>query len=109
MIDWDRVSELRDEVGAEDFDEVVEIFLDEADAEVAKLPHLSDAPGIEALLHFLKGSALNLGLSEFADRCSAGERLARDGGTRVDVAAIVACYDASKAELHDRLRQIAAA
>ena len=29
MIDWARVSELRDEVGAEDFDEVVELFLEE--------------------------------------------------------------------------------
>lgn len=109
MIDWDRVSELRDEVGAEDFDEVVEIFLDEADAEIARLPQLSDAEGIEALLHFLKGSALNLGFSEFAARCSAGEKLARDGGAQVDVAAIVTCYDASKAELHDQLRRIAAA
>ena len=31
MIDWTRVSELRDEVGAEDFDEVVELFLEEVD------------------------------------------------------------------------------
>ena len=27
MIDWNRVLELRDEVGAEDFDEVVELSL----------------------------------------------------------------------------------
>ena len=27
MIDWDRVSELRDEVGADDFDEVVDLLL----------------------------------------------------------------------------------
>ena len=34
MIDWDRVSELRDEVGAEDFLEVVEMFLDEVNEEI---------------------------------------------------------------------------
>ena len=31
MIDWNRISTLRDEVGAEDFDEVVELFLDEVE------------------------------------------------------------------------------
>ena len=34
MIDWTRVSELRDEIGAEDFGDVVEIFLEEVEAEV---------------------------------------------------------------------------
>jgi hypothetical protein len=29
MIDWDRVQELRDEIGAEAFGEVVELFLEE--------------------------------------------------------------------------------
>ena len=29
MIDWARVAEFYDEVGAEDFDEVVELFLEE--------------------------------------------------------------------------------
>ena len=29
MIDWQRVNELRDEVGAEDFEEVVDLFLEE--------------------------------------------------------------------------------
>ena len=31
MIDWGRVAELRDEVGAENFSEVVCLFLEEAD------------------------------------------------------------------------------
>ena len=31
MISWERVNELRDEVGQEDFLEVVEIFLEEVD------------------------------------------------------------------------------
>ena len=33
MIDWNRVAALREEVGAEDFDEVVELFLQEVDEE----------------------------------------------------------------------------
>ena len=42
MIDWARVSELRDEVGAEDFDEVVELFLEEVDEAIAALRDLTD-------------------------------------------------------------------
>ena len=37
MIEWDRVAELRDEVGAEDFAEVVELFLDEVEATLARI------------------------------------------------------------------------
>ena len=42
MIDWARVSELRDEVGAEDFDEVVELFLEEVEEAIAALRDLTD-------------------------------------------------------------------
>ena len=31
MIDWARVSELRDEVGPEDFEEVLHLFLEEVE------------------------------------------------------------------------------
>lgn len=31
MIDWNRAAELREEVGAEDFSEVVDLFLEECD------------------------------------------------------------------------------
>ncbi|WP_442970022.1 hypothetical protein [Roseovarius sp. ZX-A-9] len=37
MIDWSRVAELRSEIGAEDFDEVVELFLEEVEAEISVL------------------------------------------------------------------------
>lgn len=42
MIDWARVSERRDEVGEEDFDEVVELFLEEVDEAIAALCDLTD-------------------------------------------------------------------
>ena len=42
MIDWASVSELRDEVGAEDFDEVVELFLEEVDEAIIALRDLVD-------------------------------------------------------------------
>ena len=58
MIDWARVSELRDEVGAEDFDEVVELSLEEVDEAIAALRDLTDLSELEPQCHFLKGSAL---------------------------------------------------
>lgn len=77
MIDWSRVSELRAEVGEEDFGEVVELFLEEVDSVIEALsPDMDD---IEEQLHFLKGSALNLGFAEFADHCGQGEAAAAAG------------------------------
>ena len=54
-------------------------------------------PEMESQLHFLKGSALNLGLSDLAALCQEGERLAGQGrGSEADPARIVAIYEASK-------------
>ena len=79
MIEWDRVAELRDEVGAEDFAEVVELFLDEVEATLARIGADPALDQLERDLHFIKGSALNLGFSELAALCLKGERSARSG------------------------------
>lgn len=95
MINWSKVTELREEVGAEDFDEVVELFLDEVDDTISHL----GTPGrsVEHDLHFLKGSALNLGFDDFSDLCRAGEETAAQGaGDTVDLGAVIACYHTSK-------------
>ena len=52
MIDWARVSELRHEVGAEDFDEVVELFLEEVDEAIAALRDLTDLSELEPQCYF---------------------------------------------------------
>ena len=96
MIDWDRVSELRDEVGAEDFLEVVEMFLDEVNEEIDTFTVEMTAQELEAKLHFLKESALNLGFQAFADLCRVGEDMARQGEVSgIDRPAIIRCYRAS--------------
>jgi len=110
MIDWDRVSELRDEVGADDFDEVVDLFLGEVEGELAELPDPNDAAALENKLHFLKGSALNLGFSAFADLCQAGETNAKTGEVSgINLPEINACYQKSKSEFLASLQQFAAA
>lgn len=97
MIDWARVTELREEIGDEDFSEVVELFLEEVDAVIATLaPGMAD---LEAQLHFLKGSALNLGFDAFSTLCQDGESAAASGGgAGVDIPRILTVYAASRAE-----------
>jgi HPt (histidine-containing phosphotransfer) domain-containing protein len=51
---------------------------------------------LESLLHFLKGSALNLGFSDLALLCQTGERLAAQGDISTDLNQIRAVYAASK-------------
>lgn len=104
MIDWDRVSQLQDEVGRDDFKEVVEMFLDEVREELDTLSSMLTAKELEEKLHFLKGSALNLGLEAFAELCRSGETMARNGHAHaVETDVIITCYKASIQQLSDRM------
>ncbi|QPM91456.1 Hpt domain-containing protein [Pseudooceanicola algae] len=105
MICWSQVTELRDDVGHEDFPEVVEIFLEEVAENLASLAH---DPALEEVLHALKGNALNLGFDRFATLCADAERLATaGGGDAVDLKTIRQTFDESRAlfltELPQRL------
>lgn len=110
MIDWRRVEELREEIGADGFSEVADMFLDEAEQAVQALQSGLAAGEIAAQLHFLKGSALNLGLSELAAICQEGERKAAAGaGGGIDVRQVAAIYRDSRAQLVQRLATDSAA
>jgi len=109
MINWARVKELCDEVGSEDFDEVVDLFLEEVDEVTDRLKSALDPPTLEADLHFLKGSALSLGFSDFAALCQDGETASAQGKSGdVDVAAILSSYDASKVVFLNELPEVMA-
>lgn len=110
MIDWARIKDLRSEIGSIDFLEVVEMFLDEADEVVSRLGGLPALDQVEGQLHFLKGAALNLGLTDLAARCQDGERRAANGDARsVDLAEVVLIYNASRQLLSDSLDRISVA
>src|SRR6056297_3374030 len=98
MIDWARVSELREEVGPEDFDEVVSLFLSEVGEVIARLQTAPDPARLEEDLHFLKGAALNLGFHALAELCQQGESAAAAGraGT-VPLPPVLACHARSQA------------
>lgn len=101
MIDWDRVRELHDDVGAEDFAALVDIFLDEVDEVTARLGGPPETISAEDL-HFLRGAMLNLGFSQVSALCQALEsRIA--GGNR-DAEGAAALLDAYKAARSEFLR-----
>lgn len=97
MINWDQVTALRDEVGTEDFDDIVALFLDEVEEVTDRLANAQTSHSVEEDLHFLKGSALNLGFTAFSDLCQKGETLAAHGGAgKVDLQQILSTYEMSK-------------
>ena len=73
------------------------LFVDEADAEIAGFKASQDVDALENRLHFLKGSALNLGFSDLARICQKAESAAAWGATDdIDIGAIISCYESSK-------------
>lgn len=103
MIDWSRVDELVDEIGAEDFGEVVELFLDEVETAIAALEACGGNPVVtEEQMHFLKGAALNIGFETLAKLCQKGEKAAAEGKPdTVTPEEVRSCYESSR----DRFQQ----
>jgi len=68
MLDAARITELKQEVGLDDFVEVVGIFCEEVEEVLAELPQ-TPVTDIADKLHFLKGSALNIGMIGVGELC----------------------------------------
>ena len=97
MIDWERVMDLREEVGPEDFLEVAELFLSEVGSVLERLGQAINVNTLENDMHFLKGAALNLGFADFAQMCRQGEQLAAAANFgAIDIAAVIACFNNSR-------------
>lgn len=102
MIDWTRITVLRAEIGEDDLQEVIGLFLEETDEVIARLDEGVDVAELESLLHFLKGSALNLGFSDLADVCQDGERKAAIGeGAAIDLEVVINLYCTSRTTFMD--------
>lgn len=98
MIDWSRVRELRREIGEEGFAEVVELFLDEVETAIGRLASATSTRASAEDMHFLKGSAWNLGFVDFGALCHDSERRAAAGRfEQADLERVMTCYAASKA------------
>lgn len=109
MVDWSRVKDLRSEVGSDDFEEIIAMFLEETDAVIAGITKAKSTRSLESELHFLKGSALNIGLASFARLCQQGEKVASSGTLPVDLDEIVQAYWRSRNDLLAQLSSQVAA
>lgn len=99
LIDWQRVEDLAAEIGADAVVEVVAMFLEETDGVIASMG--ACAPTTDDY-HFLKGSALNLGLGDLAALCQVGEQETKGGLVNpLTLSAVMAIYPASKDALLD--------
>lgn len=99
MINWARVRELESDVGADAFGEVVEMFLEEVEEVTDALRQTANSRDLASDMHFLKGSALNLGFDRLAQLCAEGERLAATAqADKVGIDQILSVYDTSKRE-----------
>ena len=99
MIDRARLEELREEVGNGDFAEVIELFCEEL-AETLDRMTQGHSSSMADDLHFLKGSALNIGMSEVASLCAAGEAMIHnDGAASPDIVGIKTAFEKAQTEL----------
>lgn len=97
MVDWNRVEELKEELGEDEFPEVIEVFLEEFEETLANLDPETATP---ADMHFLKGSAATLGFSDTKTLCTEAEsQLKQDAEAGIDLGAILAAYFTEKADL----------
>ncbi|MEO0391503.1 MAG: Hpt domain-containing protein, partial [Pseudomonadota bacterium] len=96
MIDWNRVRLLREDVGADEFDDVFALFCEEVRGALDDLGQLSQAHDIEGKLHFIKGATLLLGFTDLSDVCADGEAKAAQGDVdTLDVTVLRTLFAAS--------------
>ena len=100
MIDWQRVNDLRDEVGEEDFPEIVTVFLEEVDEVFTRLGAPGALPPTPGDMHFLKGSATTLGFSETAALCKRREAVLKERPTEVTtISPVIDAFQIERSEL----------
>lgn len=99
MLDWNRVDNLRYEIGEEDFLAILSVFLEETDAMMATIDARMPAIEMARVLHFLKGSAVNIGLASFAQACQQAERDIVAGVTTASLDGLKRIYRETRAEL----------
>ena len=102
-VDWDRLNELRADIGEEDFADVAMLF-------VAELQETLDALGPDkattADFHFLRGSAANLGFVTLVSACATAEVACNDS-EQPDVEAVRAAFAAAMSEVAPHVPELA--
>lgn len=103
MIDQARLQELVNDFGAEDFDDLIDSFLEEAAEVVASLEAMISEDASDersAQFHCLRGCALNIGAVDLAELCRVHE--SRDGGfSGADYRSLLSQFQAVQAYFAD--------
>ena len=103
MIDWPQVEQLCQDMG-DALDEILSVFQAEVAEALDRLDSAQDASEIADTAHFLKGAALNLGMSDLAALCALAETGARSGNVQAcDPARIRALFVDSQRALVEGL------
>ena len=93
MIDWDVSRELYKDIGSIKFAEILTAFQEEAAERVRDLNSPGRDMGYD--LHMLKSVSLNMGFTEWAKLCDAGEDAVSSATYPVNLDDIRTCFDAS--------------
>lgn len=109
MINWGRIEELQNEIGADDFAEVAQLFMEETDDVMARLGKSASATALCADFHFLKGAALNLGLDALAALCQTAEQRSAAGSMDIDLDEVRLIYNQSRQALEAGIARDSAA
>lgn len=105
MIDWGRVAAVRHEVGEVEFLPIIELFLDEIEGAIMAIA-VGDAASLRRSLQFMKGCALNIGLTALCQTCDAWETMVIEGrGSALQIDSLMESYALSKQALMRDLDQ----
>ena len=97
VIDWKRLAELRDEVGVDDFNEIIALFLEEVDGVIDLFRGGQGFEELDTYLHFLKGSARHIGFCEFEALCQLGEiLLSQSRQDQIDITELISGYEETR-------------
>ncbi|MEJ6393086.1 Hpt domain-containing protein [Gymnodinialimonas sp. 2305UL16-5] len=107
VVDWDRLNELKSDIGEEDFADVAMLFVSELTEHLDRLTAAPDAASAEDF-HFLRGSAANLGFLSLVKACSIAES-ACISGQPVDLVGVRTAFDAAMAEVSPKMPELSAA
>ena len=100
MIDWKRITELKEDFGEDGFEELLPVFTAEIQEALERLNSETTTSAVAEICHFIKGSAANLGLSQLTELCATNERAARDGQIDANLMQVLtASFTASISEL----------
>jgi HPt (histidine-containing phosphotransfer) domain-containing protein len=105
-VDWERLNSLRDDIGPEDFADVVLLFIAEIGEKLDDMGRDKTAATVEDF-HFLRGSAANLGFTDMVAACEIAEAACRAGETP-DVAAVAQGFENALSEALTQVPELAA-